>query len=129
MHRTSKKLVVDTRKLLSDKNYRISSKIVVQDENRVVGHMPCTTKTLGKDETERIHETKVPKGLKQILIEDVVTIKVHFKTDFTNIAINIVNTDFKLVPKIEYSSPKTDHKKKVIVSKWFEGLVYCHLSN
>ena len=90
---------------------------MLQDENRAIDHMSFIAKTLENDESERIWEIKVPKGFKQILIEDVDITKVHFKLDFKNIAINIVKTGFKLVPKEEYSSPKTYYKKKAVVSK------------
>jgi hypothetical protein len=86
--------------------------------------MSRIVETLQVDE-EMIWETKVPKGLRQVLIEDVIVTKVHFKLTSTKNSVNIEK--FELVPKKKdvktIVNKERKHEKK-IVSKWFEGLAY-----
>ena len=91
--------------------------------------MSKIAKTLEVDE-ERIWETKVPKGLKQILIEDVAVTKAHFKLTSAKMLVNSKKFELETKEKDRKAvvSKEHDHKKKV-VSEWFEGLVYCPVSN
>jgi hypothetical protein len=90
--------------------------------------MACIAKIIGKKKTEKILEKKVTKGLKQILIEDVVNTKGYFKPKPDSFDIAIQTKKFELVGEDD-SSIDIDHEKNAIVNEWFKGLVFCPLSN
>jgi hypothetical protein len=90
--------------------------------------MACIANTLGKKKTEKIWKKKATKGLKEILIEDVVNTKVHFKPKPNGSDIAIQTKKFELVGEDD-SSTDIDHEKKATVSEWFKDLVFCPMSN
>jgi hypothetical protein len=108
---TAIKLVKEAHELLNDEKYKIRSENVLRDENQPADHMACIAKTLEKKETIRIWEKKVPKGLKQFLIEDVAIAKVHFEPKPESSDISFQLEKFKLVGEHDLSQDN-DHEKK-----------------
>ncbi|KAE8023755.1 hypothetical protein FH972_009422 [Carpinus fangiana] len=101
----------------------MSGKVVLQEENNAADYMSRIAETMKLD-NQRIWETKVPRGLRQILIEDVVVTKVHFKPSSTKIPVDLVKFELLSKERDEKAiGSKEQFKKKKIVSKWFEVLI------
>ena len=106
----------------------MSGKAVLKNENKAAHHMLNIAKNMEVD--KKTWETIVPRGLKEILVEDMAVTKVDFRPTTKKIPVN--PEKFEMVPKEKDGKAvgsKARLHKKNIVSEWFEGLVYCPLSN
>jgi ribonuclease HI len=127
---TAKQLVKKAREIMHSKKYEIYEEVVLRDENRAADHMADIAMSMEENENERIWTTKVPPGLKQILIEDRAITKVHFQRDKKFSTFNTESRKFQLVPTEEDSIPKPEGQRRAkVVSTWFAGLVYCPMLN
>lgn len=114
--------------LMKDDKFRITRSFVLREQNRAADFMALIAKTKRENEKERNWTKKVPKGLNQILIKDWPITKVNFMPEIQDSTIHIESPEFMLMPKRQNWEPHTDSEMEAkVVSKWFEGLVYCPL--
>jgi hypothetical protein len=127
-HVTATELLEEARRLLKYENLRMSCKVILQEENKSANYLLRIAATMEVG-NEKTWETKVPRGLKEILIEDVAVTKVHFEPSSRKIPLDLVK--FELLSKEmdgKAVGSRERFQKKNIITKWFAGLVYCSLS-